>query len=905
MKLPLFSSLAALAALIATAQAQDVSYQKFELDNGLTVILHEDHGLPQVTVNTWYYVASKDELPRRSGFAHLFEHLMFLGTERVPNGEFDTIMEGGGGSNNASTSFDRTNYYDNGPSELLPTLLWLEADRMEALGPHMTQEKLDSEREVVRNERRQSYEDQPYGQAYLETHQLLYPVGHPYHLPVIGTHADLEAATLGDVQDFFAEYYVPNNACLVVAGDFDADVVAPMIEELFGSIPRGADVRHARAQPAPMSGGLVHTLVDRVPFARTSIMWHSPAHFAAGDAELDLVADVLAGGISSRLYRELVVERELAEEVEAYQSSRLLGSHFVITALARPGVELTTLEAAIDEVLAVFLQSGPSTQELERQKAQLEASTLRSLQSIQSKADRLNLYQFHYGEPNSFRRDLDRYREATPEGCLRAAREVFGAQGRLVLRVLPSVEAPETNPRDARPAALPAGSFQPEAPEAFDLSNGVHVLHWQRSELPLVEVGVLLPLGAAHDPEGSAGLASLVAEMLDEGSGELSATDFSDALDLLGASLRTSVEQEATHVRLTALARNFPASLDLLADALLRPRFEAGEWERVQREQISGLQLQLENPVAIARQVSMVSFFGPGHPYGRAVSGDVASVSQLALNDVVGFYSDRYGPAGATILVAGDITTEELKPVLEQALGGWQGLLQTAEDQAVPAFGPPANDSLRVLLVDRPGSVQTVVRILMPTAPYADATRPARELLTTILGGTFTSRLNQNLRVGKGITYGAQSGLAFGPSAAYFVAQAQVQGEHTGVGVREFLAEFARLRGGDVTPDEAQKVRATYRLRVIRSFAGLSGLIGTATGLTLQGLGIEALSAELGQVADLTAEELNAVAAKLLPTERALIVLVGDESVVREQLEGLDLPPIEVVDPSGKPEENR
>ncbi len=502
---------------LAPALAQDVPYEKYQLPNGLTVILHEDHSVPSACVNLWYYVGAKDEKERRSGFAHMFEHLMFMGTERVPGSDFDNIMEAGGGFNNATTSQDRTNYYSLGPSELLPTLLWLDADRLEELGQEMTQEKLDKQRAVVRNERRQSYENQPYGKSALMVSELMYPGDHPYRIPVIGTHEDLEAATVDNVKSFFDSYYVPSNASLVVAGDFDPDEIKPKIEQWFGTLPRGSEVVRADAKPVRLDKLKRLTMTDDVQFAQVSFVYHSPALFAEGDAEMDLVASILSSGISSRLYQRLVYEEELATEVSAYQASQQLGSLFYIEVTARPGVELSTIEAAVDETVGKLVAAGPTEQELERQKAQIEYAAMSQLQSLLRKADRLNQYQFYFGEPNSFKRDIDRYRNATLAGVQTAAKQVLTPDARLILRVIPEIEVPEPSPRDGQPAIDDGSEFSPPLPATFQLKNGITVHHWQRSELPLVQISMLLPAGSASDPTDRAGLTTLTVKMLDEG----------------------------------------------------------------------------------------------------------------------------------------------------------------------------------------------------------------------------------------------------------------------------------------------------------------------------------------------------------------------------------------------------
>ncbi|MES2641697.1 MAG: pitrilysin family protein [Myxococcota bacterium] len=409
-----------LASLSGAAFAQDIPFERYDLPNGLQVILHEDHSLPQVVVDIWYQVGSKDEAPGRSGFAHMFEHLMFMGTDRLPGSGFDQVMEAYGGANNAWTMEDATNYYEIGPPNLLSTFLWMEADRMEALGKAMTQEKVDLQREVVRNERRQSYEDEPYGVAWLEVPTLLYPAGHPYAHTVIGSHEDLQAASLQDVKDFFASWYVPNNASLVVAGDFDPATVKPLIEKYFGHIPK----RDLPARPnpavvsAPQKPGV--EVADQVQFPQVNLFWHTPASYAEGDAELQLLASLLGEGESSRLYEALVVGG-LAQDLTVMQMPTQLGSAFVVSATAMDKIAPEQLEKAILAQIAAVATKAPSAPEMTRLKNQFEYGFLSGLESLLQRATQLNEYDAYTGSPDYLAKDLARFRGATAEGLQKAA----------------------------------------------------------------------------------------------------------------------------------------------------------------------------------------------------------------------------------------------------------------------------------------------------------------------------------------------------------------------------------------------------------------------------------------------------------------------------------------------------
>jgi len=413
-----------------------IPFEKYLLPNGLTVILHQDRSSPLVAVNIWYHVGSKDEEPGRTGFAHLFEHLMFMGSKNAPYPSFDTIMEAWGGHNNGTTSNDRTNYYEIGPTNLLETMLWLEADRLATLAEVITDEELERQRKVVQNERRQSYENRPYGQSELVIPDAMYPVDHPYHWPTIGSHADLEAASVGDVRAFFTRFYLPSNASLVIAGDFEPADAKALVEKYFGWIPRRPPPERRTPAPVALAEERAITLTDRVQLPRLRLCWHAPALFAPGDAELDLAAQVLGGGKSSRLYRSLVFEQRIAQDAFAYQSSQSLGSLFHVGATAKPGVSLDDIQRAVDAELALFASQGPTAEEVDRARSTHLADFYKSLDHLQTRADILNHYEGSFGDPDGVERDLSRYETATP----RTVKLVFAtnlARNRLVLKTLP------------------------------------------------------------------------------------------------------------------------------------------------------------------------------------------------------------------------------------------------------------------------------------------------------------------------------------------------------------------------------------------------------------------------------------------------------------------------------------
>lgn len=884
-------ALALLGAAIAS-QAQDVKVEKFRLPNGLTVILHRDSTVPMATINTWFYVGSKDEQEKRSGFAHLFEHLMFMGTERVPGSQFDQLMEEYGGWNNASTTEDKTNYISYGPSNMLNLLLWLDADRLEDLGRLMDQKKLDLQREVVRNERRQNVELQPYGEAYERLPSMLFPKGHPYHTSVIGSHEDLQNATVKDVQDFFDTFYVPNNASLVVAGDIDPIAVKAYITSVFGTLPRKNDPPRKDVPITKINGVRKATLVDSVPDVKTIMAWHSPAAYQAGDIEMSLASSILSSGVSSRLYQELVVKREIASEVSAWQNSLQLGSYFVVEANAVEGVSIETVEKAIDEILSEFGKTGPTAEELKRQAAASETAILSNLQSISSKADKLNEYQFYWGEPNSFKRDLQRIRAVTPQRMASVVSKTLDLNSRVILRVIPKSPPANRALRDTKPAVEAEKMFTVPAPAEFRLSNGIAVQYFHRPDVPLMNLSVVVDYGSDYDPEAQAGKASLLAEMLTSGTGTLDANGFETQLDLLGASVNTEVTPTKTHIKLQTSSANFEEALKLFAGAVIKPSFLDKEWQSVQRIHLTNIIGDLEDPMKTAGRVAAREFFGQGHPASAPASGNRETVQNLNLATLKSTHAN-FGSANMTLFAAGSLPSETVKAALERAFGP----VSAGKPFAKPQYDRKEHDTLKVFIVDFPETSQTVITFRMPGPEYSNTNRLGFSAIGTILGGTFTSRLNSNLREDKGYTYGAGAKFEFRKEFGVLSASSAVRADVTGASLKEFLAEFENMRVGGITEAEANKAKATLKSDIVGSFSSLSGLISVAIEEANYGKKVTALQQELTNIGGLSDGILNQMVKGAIPVEKGIVVLVGDKKLILEQIKDLGLPEPVVVNP--------
>jgi len=871
--------------------------ETFQLANGMTVVLLEDHSLPKVVIDTWFAVGSKDEAPGRSGFAHLFEHLMFMGTARVPGNQFDVIMEGGGGNNNASTGNDRTNYYSTGPSALLPTLLWLDADRLEALGACMTQEKLDRQREIVRNERRQNTENVPYGKAELLLAPALFPEGHPYHHSVIGSHEDLEAATLPDVKKFFEEFYVPANATLVVAGDFEPAATKALVEKLFGALATKPLPQHADAAPALLTGEKRVLEGDKVKFPKLYLCWHSPAQFAEGDAELDLAASILADGPSSRLEKRLVLETRLAQSVSATQDSSELGSTFQIEALAAPGADLDRVKSEILAVLEDFCTHGPTADELERAKTRQEAGFLRRLESLLARAQAVQTYRHYLGVSDGFQRDLERYQHATREAVREVTRSVIGP-GRVDLRIVPQVEANPTA-LDTRPSDSARKPFQAATPQSFTLSNGIPVHVFPRPGTGLFAGSLIVQGGESGIPLERAGSALLAARWAGSGAGGKDNSAFAEAAESLGAGIGAGAGRSDLSYDCNGLASRLEPTLDLFADLVLAPNLGEADFAREKEQLLNDVRKRDQDPNGVARNVGRALMFGANDPRGRPLEGTSTSVASLTSARVKQDLSSLLCAKRATFVFAGDLDVARLKAELEKHFGSWKTSGEAALAEPKPLVAPAPG---RIVYVHRDKAPQTVISILRPVEALEGTPRAARAAVDTIFGGTFTSRLNANLREAKGYTYGARSGIGQEGTQFTLSAGAAVVTQHTGDSLSEFKLEFERMAKDGVSAEELQKAVESGRQRAISAFETTGALARSLAQLVRSGRPLDSIGKDLSALDAVDLAGTNALAKSgLYEWKDCLVVLVGDREEIQKQLAAAGFSGAVEVDSTGAP----
>ncbi|MDN5939089.1 MAG: insulinase family protein, partial [Salinisphaera sp.] len=738
-----------------------IPYQKFVLANGLTLSVHEDHDTPIVSVNTWYHVGSKNEGPEQHGFAHLFEHLMFQGTEHWHGEYFEPFEKAGATSMNGTTNADRTNYFANVPTNALDMALWMESDRMGYLLGGIDQAALDEQVGVVINEMKQGA-NQPYGMVWRIIPGNTYPQGHPYSWPTIGNKDDLKAATLDDVRAWFKRYYGPTNATLVVAGDVDTETVRKKVEHYFGAIPAGPPLEQQQSWIAPMQGEHRQVMHDQVPQARIYKVWNIPPAGSAAATRLGLAADLLAGSKNSPLYKRLVYDDQIATNVSASIWSKEIGSQFIISATARAGVPLAKVEQALDEELARFLAEGPDPQALQRTRTTSIAGFIRAAERVGGyggKSAILARGEVFHGDPGYYKKYMQTLREADAQTVRKAAAKWL-SDGVYVLEVLPFGEHHTTDTAVDR-STLPAFGDFPDLDlptlQKVTLDNGLQVWLAERDTAPLVELRMVFDAGYAADPADAPGTASMTLAMMDEGAGARDALEISAAISRLGAQLASSSSLDASVISLSSLSSRLDASMGLYADVILRPTFPEQELQRLKRLRLADIAQEQHSPVSMAMRLLGPLLYGDKHAYSVPLtgSGTAAAVKAMTVDDLQTFHRHWIRPDNATLVVVGDVDMATLKPLLKEHFGGWKAGDAAAPEKSFPE--QPKPDHQRVFLVNRPGAIQTTVIAANLAPPKSNPQNIAMTTVNTILGGMFSSRLNMNLREDKHWSYGAGS----------------------------------------------------------------------------------------------------------------------------------------------------
>ncbi len=888
-----------------SADVVDIPNTKYVLDNGLRLIVHEDHKAPIVAVNVWYDVGAGDEKIGKTGFAHLFEHLMFNGSEHFNDDYFKPFDRVGATGMNGTTNQDRTNYFQVVPTTALDMALWMESDRMGHMRAAVDQARLDEQRGVVQNEKRQG-ENQPYGKVFLTIFENTYPDGHPYDHSTIGSMEDLNAASLADVHEWFDTWYGAANAVLVVAGDVEAEDVKARVEKYFGHIPSGPPLIKPDVSLARRSEPSRIVLQDRVPQARIYKAWNVATVRDKSVDHLSLASDVLAAGKSSRLYKRLVYDDQIATDVSAFVMTRQFGSLFLVIATARPGQDLAEVEAVLDEELEAFLASGPTAAELARAQASTRASFIRGVERIGGfggKSDVLAASEVYLGSPDGHKTTQANLLSATVADVHGAAVEWLN-DGVLTVEVRPFATyttSDSTVDRSSGPpevAEFPSASFP--ARETAELDNGLSLILARRDAVPVVNLTMLLDAGYASDQFALPGTARMAMGMLDEGTTSRDALGISDTLDSLGANLGAGSNLDVSTVSMSALVENLDESLDLFADVILNPSFPEDEFERQQQQQLAGIGREKVQPVSMAQRVLPRILYGKGHAYSNPLtgSGTEESVGALDVDALQAFHDTWFKPNNATLIVVGDITMDDLLPAIESRFASWEAGDLPAKNLADVAPQPETV----VYLIDRPDSAQSIIFAGQLAPPKGDPRNLQIEAMNDIIGGGFTSRINLNLREAKGWSYGARAILLDAAGQRPYYAFAPVQTDRTAESMAEIDKEIRGIRSGGSrapTADELAKVTDQNTLTLPGRWETNGAVMASLIEMTRFDLPDDYWDTFADAVRGVGLSDVSAQADRVLQPDNMVWIVVGDRVRIEEKIRALDLGEMRFLDTDG------
>jgi zinc protease len=934
---PLILVLLAANAIADTAPATkidtvDLKFEKFQLDNGLTVIVHEDHKAPVVNVAVWYHIGSADEPAGKTGFAHLFEHLMFSGSEHHKTGYFKPFEQVGATDQNGTTSNDRTNYFETVPTTALDMALWMESDRMGHLLGAIGQKEIDTQRGVVQNEKRQD-ENQPYGRVDENIQAHAFPFNHPYHHDTIGSMKDLEAASLADVKQWFNDHYGAANTTLVLAGDITPAIARAKAQAYFGDIGAGPPVARQQAWVFPRATSTRGEMVDQVAQVRIYREWNVPQ---LGDADLqtlDLAAAVLGGGKTSRLYERLVYKDKIADNVEVGVEPFALASLFELQVDVKHGVDPAKVEAAVADEWARFLKDGPSAEELNRARVRAHAGFVRGVEKVAQQARILAQGQVYRNDPVAYKVDFARMDAATPASVLAAANQWI-AHGDYTLTVKPGTPDPAKDEAEAEGLGPADGAPKPRLPPAHEyktvkssidrdsgvpkvtafpdlnfpqlqhgkLKNGIEVVLAERHAVPVVQLKLLFDCGYAADEGRKLGAASFSAAMLDEGTQDLDSLEIARRKDSLGAMLGAGCDLDTCAAGLNALTSQLTPSLALFADVVRHPAFRADDIARIRGQWLAGIAQEKTDPTQLALRVLPPLVYGNGHAYAIPFtgSGTEASIQSLNAQDMQTFVRDFLRPDNVRIVVAGDTTLAQIIPQLDAVFGDWSAPASPLPKKNLASVKASAKP--RVFVMDRPGSQQSVI-IAGTLAPSTLAPNHLQiGTMDQAFGGLFTSRLNMNLREDKHWAYGAYtfSGNAIGQRL--FLMYAPVQTDKTAPSAQELLKEArAVISDKPLTGEEIAKVKASQVRALPGEFEGTGAVLGTLQSIVVYHRPDDYVQTYKQRVEAQKDADIEAAAKQVIRPDALTWVVIGDLKQIEQPLRALNLGTLQVLDADGKP----
>lgn len=882
----------------------EIPYERFVLPNGLTLLVHEDHKAPIAAVNVWYHVGSKNEKPGKSGFAHLFEHLMFNGSENFNDDYFQALERIGGTDLNGTTNSDRTNYFQNVPVSALDQVLFLESDRMGHLLGAVDQELLDEQRGVVQNEKRQG-ENQPYGKQWDLLTKAMYPKGHPYSWTVIGEMEDLNAASLEDVHEWFKAYYGAANAVVAVAGDIDPQEVYKKVLNYFGDIPAGPTIERQEVNIPVHNGGTYQVYQDRVPETRILFAWNTPQFGNKEDIHFDLISSILTSGKNSRLYKKLVYEDQTASSVVSFQASSEIASNFITWANVKPGVDADKVQMQLQAEIDKLINEGPTEAELKRVKAAYFSNFIKGLERIGGfggVSDILASNETYHADASYFKTQLKYVEDATIED-IKATAEKWLTKGKhtLVCNPFPEYDVVKSTVDRSKLPELgaPKSSKFPEL-QREKLSNGLNIVLAKRKGVPTVVMRLMLDAGYKTDHLASPGTAALAMNLLDEGTKDLTSLEINEQLQLLGASISTFSNQDNSTVYMNTLKPSLDASIDIFADVVLNPAFPAKEFDRLKTEQINSIKNEKSQPFPMALRVMNKLLYGDGHPYSNPYTGSgyESTVEKLTRDDILKFYNSWMKPNNATIVVTGDVEMSELKSKLQKSLGKWK----KGNVPEITFSKPKTNTKNTLYLMDRPESQQSVIIAGHLTEKYGDVSEIALEQMVNILGGAFTSRINMNLREDKHWSYGAGGFVMDAKAERPFIVYGSVQTDKSAESVTEFKKEISEFIGSrPATQDELDKVKTNQILKLPGQWETNSSVNSSVANLVRFSLPDDYYQKYDDNVRNLTITDITKISKTVVKPDAVNWFMVGDRAKIASKLDELGFDNIIEIDADGNP----
>ncbi|NQU88771.1 MAG: insulinase family protein [Mariniphaga sp.] len=897
-----------------------IDYEKYTLDNGLEVVLHQDKSDPIVAVAIQYHVGSNREVPGRTGFAHLFEHMMFQQSENVGQDEFFSKIQGAGGTLNGGTSNDATTYYEVVPKNALEMVLWLESDRMGYLTNTVTKSAFANQQNVVQNEKRQGVDNRPYGHNSWVIGKNLFPEGHPYSWTVIGEMEDLFNATIEDVIEFHDRFYVPNNSTLVIAGDFENEDVKTLVEKYFGEIPSGEKI--SDPEPMPVTLSETKKLYHEDNFARTpqfTMVWPVPEEYNKDAYALDFLGQVLGSGKKAPFYRVIIKDKKLAPRASVRNRAQELAGRFTVSVGANAGTSLVDVESAVFEAFKLFEEEGITEKDLEKHKAGIETSFYNSISSVLSKSFSLASYNEYAGSPGFITEDIANIQAVTIDDILRVYERYikdkpyvatsFVPKGQLDLVAENSVKADvvEESITDATEVDQSAiideeeivktetafdRSVQPEVgsdpeitlPEIWtaETENGMKIWGIGQSEVPLIQYSIIMDGGHILESKEKAGTASFLASMLTEGTANKTPEELEEAIDMLGARISVRSGTESMSIQVNCLARNYESTMELVKEILLEPRWDEEQFGLIKARMINSIKRSAADPNFLARSTFNKLVYGDNCILAVNSGGTPESVESITMEDLKGFYEKSFSPSIAKMHVVGQIDKDRVLATLESLTEAWLPF-----DVKMPVIATPEPpEKSAVYFVDVPGAKQSVISIGCYGLEETDENFYPATVMNYKLGGSFNGIVNLILREEKGYTYGARTGFSGGKNYGTFNASSSVRSSATQESVQIFKEEMEKyIQGIDDTG--LQFTKDALIKSNARSFETLGALHGMLTSISANNLPFDYVKQEEAFVRALTLDQHKEIAQKYINPEKMYYVVVGDAETQMDALEAI------------------